>query len=300
MVRSSRVVLEATVTQDNEPAIAAVRQARAMSQNAARRLFATGKVYVDGKPCLDWWQPLPVGSSLSVNTDRRNLRRMPELTASHIVFQDASVVVVNKPAGLVSVPPTTTGEPTTLELLTGLLAESKSGQIPVALHRLDRDTRGLMLFGLSGCDLSSLRDQFANHQVTRLYYAMVEGHPKATVLESTIDVTREQHRGKQHQQYARTEIEPVRRAGPCTLLKCRPHTGRYHQIRIQLADSGYPLVGDRQHHPGTAMVKSRWLGLQSFFVSFRRPDNKGRKEISLPLDPDFVRLMERLEAESTT
>ena len=114
--------LSVTSARDGELIISIVREATGISQNQAKKLIRTGKVYVGSSPVLDWRHPVPGGAKVSVDTDRKNPKRIPDLEPERILHADETVVVVDKPANIVSVPPTTTGEPTLLHKTEALLA----------------------------------------------------------------------------------------------------------------------------------------------------------------------------------
>ncbi|MBM4355516.1 MAG: RNA pseudouridine synthase [Deltaproteobacteria bacterium] len=294
MVQIGRIKGETAAAQ-GEPAIQAVRRIAELSQRQARVLFETGKVFVGTSPCLDWKRKLDAGAVVSVDTDRRRPARQPGLDPSRVLEVSRSLVVVDKPPLLVSVPPTKTGEPTVLDLLAEQLASCPGSPRPVPLHRLDRETSGLMLFGLAGADLSSLRRQFELHEVEREYYAVVAGRPDPMTLAEDIDVTRSRFGGPATSRYAVTEVEPVQQSGPVTLVRCRPRTGRFHQIRIQLAAAGHPLLGEREHRPDgyRPPIHAPRLALQSFRLTFHHPDLGRNATYELPVDPYLQELVRK-------
>ncbi len=293
MVQVGHIRGETQALDDGEPAIQAVRRIAPLSQSQARLLFETGKVFVGNSPCLDWRTSLQAGSRVSVDTDRRRPSRQPGLSEDSVIELSRSLVVVNKPRLLVSVPPTRTGEPTLLDLLADLLKSRPGAPSPLALHRLDRETSGLMLFGISGGNVAPLRRQLERHEVEREYYAVVAGAPGDMTLAETIDVTRERFNGRETRRFAVTEVEPVRREGPVSLVRCRPRTGRFHQIRIQLAAAGFPLLGEKEHLPPgyRSPIPAPMLALQSFRLTFLHPDRGERASYELPVDPYLDQLL---------
>ena len=287
---------------DGEPAIAVVRRLAELSQNQAKKLFSGGKVYVESLPCLSWFQPLAEGTEVSIDTDRKNPRKLVRLKQNPIVHFDRYYAVINKPAGLVSVPPTRTGEPTLLDQLPEFLKDRPGPPRPIPLHRLDRETCGLMVFGLEAGDptashapLQALRRQFGDHSVGRSYYAVVQGHLDSCRLSGEIDVTRGRFGGKQQRKKAITEVEHVSCAGPGTLVICRPLTGRWHQLRIQLSQAGHPIVGEREHLPPDCRpaVSSARLALQSFRLRLKHPESGKERTFEIPLDPDIEAILDQ-------
>ena len=270
------------------PAIGLVRQQTGLSQNKARKLFDLGKVYLEGAPCLDWRTPVESGQEVSVDTDRRRPGRMVQVAPDCVVYQDHSIVVVNKPHSIVSVPPTPTGEPTLMDRVSSLL-----GVPLLPLHRLDRDTSGLMVFGIRGATLDPLRKQFSNHLARRLYYAVVQGCARDCTLAGDIDVTRPGRGGPPLIRRAVTHVETVRLADQITLVRCIPETGRWHPIRIQLAQAGWPIVGETLHlPPGVPPASGRsLLALQSYSLSLAHPGDGGQMQWELPLAQHLATLL---------
>jgi len=282
-----------TAAMDGEPIIGVIRKAAGLSQNQAKKLIRTGKVYLDCSPVLDWRHPVPKGVRVSVDTDRKDPKRIPDVGPERILHADEAVVVVDKPANIVSVPPTTTGEPTLLHKTQALLAgQGRSGAL-APLHRLDRETCGLMVFGVAGAPLEPLRKQFAGHEVDRAYYAVVFGRPQAGVLEGEIDVTRREFGGRTHRQFASTRVELLENRGQVALLICRPRTGRWHQLRIQLAQAGWPIVGERRHLPGgfEPPFQAPGLALQSHYLSFVHPVSAVPMTWKTDLEPTLARIL---------
>jgi len=278
---------------DGEPLIGVIRKAAGLSQNQARKLIQTGKVYLDSAPILDWRHPVPEGGVVSVDTDRKNPKRIPKVGRDRILHADEAVVVVDKPPRIVSVPPTRTNEPTLLHKVGELLGGQGRTDYLVPLHRLDRETCGLMVFGVAGALLQPLQKQFAAHEVDRHYYAVVFGKPRTGVLEGEIDVTRTEFGGRTRRQFASTRVDLVETRGKVALVVCRPRTGRWHQLRIQLAGAGWPIVGERRHlpHGFEPSFKARNLALQSFHLSFVHPVTAARMTWKSNLNDSLARIL---------
>jgi len=295
MVQVGRLKLSIVADSGDAPLIHWVRRAPlngtspapGLSQNQARKLIETGKVYVGRELAADWRAVVPAQALVTVDTDRRKPQRIPSFDGTRIIYNDAALVVVNKPAGVVSVPPTRTGETTLLDLLCRTL-----GTV-IAVHRLDRETSGLMLFAASKEAASILLDRFKSHSIERAYYAVVEGHPEPGLVEGRIDVTRTEYSSQRQTRHAVTRIEVVRRTGPLSLLTCTPGTGRYHQLRIVLSGLGTPIVGEKAHLPEgfkPAFQLPR-LALQSFAMSLRHPLTDQPMHWELPLDPELEAIL---------
>ncbi len=275
-----------SVAEAGELLISRVRRMAGLSQNGARELIRLGKVSVDGATRVEWSLALAGGERVEIDTDRRRPSRRTGFSEDGIVFRDRHLLVVEKPCGIVTAPPTRTGEPTLLDLLNGLVGSGARGRDVVAVHRLDHGTSGLMVFAFRGPGLAAIERMIAVHGMDRRYLAIVDGLPREGLYESVVDVTRQRFGGSREEKLAKTWVRVVERRGPLCLVECRLETGRFHQIRIQLAGEGTPLLGDEEHCP--AGHKWSWrcrrLALHSHHLEFVHPveGTRLRFESSLP------------------
>lgn len=174
------------------------------------------------------------------------------------------------------------------------------------VHRLDRDTSGLMLFALSPAAETALERDFARHAVDRRYLAVVHGHlADSRTLETWIVRDRGDGRrgssplGKDSEaaggQRAVTHIAPVETLGPCTVVECRLETGRTHQIRIHLSELGHVLVGEKLYRPAPPPPDepSRHL-LHAYRLTFTHPTTGQLLAFQSPLPADMTRFLQRL------
>ncbi len=285
---------KAKVSGAGEPAIGVVRRMTGLSQNQAKELFRLGKVAVDGKECLAWGIALTPNSWVDVDTDRKRPSKRVSLEASAIRFQDEALLVVEKPAGVVSVPPTRTGEATLLDLLRQLLGGLEASKRLVPVHRLDFGTSGLMVFGFQGPHLVALQRLVSSHQMDRRYLALVAGVPQNEGLWQTqLDVTRERFGGPKREQWAGTWVRVLRTAQGVSLVECRPETGRFHQIRKQMAEAGHPILGDTEHAPPGFLWPLRCprLALHSCHLELVHPATGIRLQFDSELPPELERLL---------
>jgi 23S rRNA pseudouridine1911/1915/1917 synthase len=258
-------------------AVLRVRAGNPLSWSAARQLIEGRRVQVNGTVCVDDARRLSAGEVVTVLT--ASLRPPPEAGALVVRFLDDHLVVVEKPAGVLSVRnPEEAGwderrkgrQPTLDELLQKRLPRPRSKQAAAdrrvrPVHRLDRDTSGLMLYALSPVAEAKLIGLFARHEIERAYRAVVAGNlVSATTYESTLVRDRgDGMRGTSRLgaadpdgQRAVTHVRPVEHVGnDYTVVDCRLETGRTHQIRIHLSEAGHPLCGDPKYRGGTPKWK---------------------------------------------
>ncbi len=236
-----------------------------------------------------------------------------------LVHIDDQIVVVEKPAGLTTMRHASEaaefGErakrflPGTLaDQLPRLLDDSR----PVrAVHRLDRDTSGLVVFARTPAAESDLGKQFRSHTVARRYLAIVRGRPAAGRVESMIARNRgDGRRGSTatpgEGQRAVTHVRIVEELGRYTLVECRLETGRTHQVRIHLAELGTPLCGetvyDRPLHgaPLPDGSDAPRIALHAAFLGLRHPETKEWLQWESPLPADMSELLTRLRKEART
>jgi 23S rRNA pseudouridine1911/1915/1917 synthase len=229
------------------------------------------------------------------------------------------VVVVEKPAGLTTMRhPEEAAEfgaraqrylpPTLADLLPSLLAEKQGKRSPVrAVHRLDKDTSGLVVFARSKEAEQDLGQQFRAHGVERRYLAVVRGQAKPGRIESYLVRDRgDGRRGSSTEagqgQHAITNVRVVENLGDFTLVECRLETGRTHQVRIHLGENGTPICGERVYDRplhGTPVADrsgASRLALHAASLGFKHPATGKRVKWDWPLPKELKDLVARLRA----
>jgi 23S rRNA pseudouridine1911/1915/1917 synthase len=245
------------------------------SRAAAQRLIDAGAVTVDGavRPKR---HRLAAGERVEVTIEEPRAvdpGEAGEGVAHEVVLEDDWLIVVDKPAGVVVHP--SAGHPTgTLaQALAGRAAGGAEAWRPGIVHRLDRDTSGLLVVAKSDAALRSLQDQIRRREMRREYVALVDGRPDAR--SGTIDAPIGRDRGDRtahsihtnRPREARTHFEVEATYPRTTLLAVTLETGRTHQIRVHLAAIGHPVCGDQQY--GGAACGRR-LGLTRQFLHARK------------------------------
>jgi 23S rRNA pseudouridine1911/1915/1917 synthase len=277
--------------------------ARLFPQYSRSRLqawLASGHVLVDGAK-LDARRPVAGGEQVSVKPPPSPLeapqaQKMP----LKIVFEDAALIVIDKPAGLVVHPGA--GQPDRT-LLNALLAHQPAlAGVPRAgiVHRLDKDTTGLLVVAKTVESQTSLVRQLAERSVKRIYLALVQGDPPASgVIDAPVGRdprSRVRMAVLQRGKEARTSYRVLERYGQAALVECRLETGRTHQIRVHFQHIRHPLVGDTVYRRGTrhGLAFSR-QALHAAELSLVHPQSGKVMTWRSPLPRDMQQLVEKLQ-----
>jgi len=269
-----------------------------LSRTRAQKLIADGCITVNdhvAKPGLR----LNIGDRLKVIIPPTPPSRLvPEAMPLNILYEDDDLLVVDKPAGLTVHP--APGHPihTLVNAILSHfphLADIGDSLRPGIVHRLDKDTSGVMLVAKNSLAQADLAEQFKTHSVAKAYLVLVKGHltPENGIIEAAIGRD-PRHRKRMavvaEGREARTEYLVVKYISDYTLLEVMPETGRTHQIRVHLSAIGYPVVGDKVYG-----VKSPILSRQFIHASrlgFNLPSSGEYVEFKSELPPDLAQALE--------
>lgn len=295
------------------PLDAALRALTSSSWNVARDAIRTGKVSVDGEIVTEIISPVRRGETIALDPQapRPRTRAVLGLAESALVHLDGAVVVVRKPSGISTIPFGDEAPGQELMTLDALVREvvarktSFRGRAPLGIvHRLDKDTSGLLVFTRTVDAKKHLTQQFRDHTVLREYVAIVHGNlERATTYRTHLVQDRgdglrgSAQRGRRDGQLAITHVKPIRALQGATLVACRLETGRTHQIRIHLSEAGHPLVGEvvyTRRFKGPQIPAARTM-LHARELGFTHPTTE--EEMRWEDDPpaDFREVVARLE-----
>lgn len=269
-----------------------------------QKLIKEGQVLVNGKLVKSGFQ-LSKGDEVSVNIpEPKELDVEPQKMDLDIVYEDEDVILINKPKGMVVHP--APGH-TTDTLVNGLLYHCKdnlSGINGVArpgiVHRIDRDTTGILIVCKNDLSHNSIAAQLKEHSINRRYRALVHGNLKTD--EGTVEGPIGRHPvdrkkmaiNERNGKPAVTHYKVLERFGNYTFIECVLETGRTHQIRVHMSSIGHPLVGDEVYGPVKCPFKLQGQCLHAMVLGFVHPRTEEYMEFSAELPEYFESLLRKL------
>ncbi len=291
-----------TVEQPGVTVAAFVKERANVAWSVAKRHVTSGKVFVDGARVVEVDHRLAAGQAVELRLAAPRPHD-PEREGV-LVFDDPHVVVIDKPAGVNSVPYEDRETGTAMDLIRGAWRRQGKPATSIALHivhRIDRATSGLLMFAKTKRAEVGLAAQLRAHEMARQYRCVAHGVVVPGRIESQLvpdrgdglrGSTTQRDRGKR----AVTHVEVERALRGATLCRVRLETGRTHQIRIHLSESGHPLVGEEVYirdHGGPVIASPRML-LHAATLGFVHPITGERVELRAPLPPDFTAMLDKL------
>lgn len=271
------------------------------SWNEVRRLVRTGKIFIDGQARLDPTALVAGGAELEFRQNAPRATRAPSLPRSAILHLDAQIVVVAKPAGISTVPFDESERGTLDELVMETISE-RGRRAPLGIvHRIDKETSGVVVFTRTVAAKHHLKNQFRFHTIGRRYVAIAHGMVKSATIESRLVQDRgDGRRGSTDNEglgrEAITHVKWLENLRGATLVECRLETGRTHQIRIHLSERGHPLVGERvysKNYEGELLAAPR-LMLHARELELDHPQTGQRVRFEQPMPADMRTVLDAL------
>lgn len=273
-----------------------------LSRTRGQRLIERGKVTVDGQPRKPAYQ-VERGDQVTVLLpEEPEAVVLPQPIPLDVVYEDEHLLLVSKPAGLVVHP--APGHPDSTLVNAALahcpqIAEVGEPDRPGVVHRLDKETSGLLVMAKNEKALAALQQQFKEREVGKTYLALVQGQvqPPEGIIEVPVGRD-EEHRQRMAAvrggKYARTRYRVVERFRDHTLLEVHPYTGRTHQVRVHLAWLGYPVIGDTVYgHRRQRLLKNRHF-LHAAGLRLEHPATGEEVTFEDPLPTELSDVLQRL------
>ena len=275
-----------------------------LTRSQAARLIEEGRVCVNGRAAAKSAR-LAGGETVTVDIPEvRDTALVPQDIPLEVVYEDEDVIVVNKPKGLVVHPAPGHPDGTLVNALLHHCGDSLSGiggeKRPGIVHRIDRDTSGLIIAAKNDAAHLALSAQLKDHSLSRTYECLVTGSMKQD--SGTVDAPIDRAPGDRKKmavvpagRRAVTHWEVIARYSGVTHLRCRLETGRTHQIRVHMAYIGHPILGDTVYGAKKPVPGLTGQCLHATGLRFVHPRTGQVVELHCPLPEEFTRMLEKLE-----
>ena len=283
------------------------RRLEGLTRSAAARLLEEGRVTDRGRPVAKNLRVQP-GQVLEVTLpEPEEPEARPQNIPLDVVYEDQDVIVVNKPTGMVVHPAPGHPDGTLVNALLHHCGDSLSGiggeKRPGIVHRIDRDTSGLIIAAKNDAAHLALSAQLKDHSLSRTYECLVTGNMKqdsgtvdAPIGRSSAD--RKKMAVVPTGRRAVTHWEVVARYPGVTHLRCRLETGRTHQIRVHMAYIGHPILGDTVYGAKKPVPGLTGQCLHATGLRFIHPRTGEPVELHCPLPPEFTAMLQKLQNKS--
>ncbi|WP_054955854.1 RluA family pseudouridine synthase [Paenibacillus dakarensis] len=261
-----------------------------LSRNSVKSLLARGQVLVDGQPVTAYNHALVPGQIITLSKDK--VSDKPALVGLSILHEDDDVIVIQKDAGLLSIASPKENEMTAYrQLMAHVRSQDPNGRIFV-VHRLDRDTSGVMMFAKSEQVQQALQNTWQDTVKERTYVALVEGavkKPEGTIsswLKESSTLKMYSSPYPNDGQHAITHYKTIESNRNYSLLEVNLETGRKNQIRVHMEDIGHPIVGDKKYGSKSKILGR--LGLHAKVLAFTHPADGQLMRFESPVPKSFM------------
>lgn len=280
-----------------------------ISRSYLQKLFRDGEIKMNGKAVKASAKTLAGAEIVFAIPEPEEPEILPEDIPLDILYEDSDVILINKPKDMVVHP--AVGHYTGT-LVNGLMYHCREGLSgingvlrPGIVHRIDKDTTGVLVVCKNDRAHNGLAEQLAEHSITRKYRAIVCGNLKED--EGTVDAPLGRHPQDRKKmaivrsggKRAVTHYRVLERFGKYTYIECQLETGRTHQIRVHMASLGHPLLGDEVYGRGKSPFKLEGQTLHAMVLGFIHPTTGEYMEFQAPLPEYFEKLLEKLRKMSS-
>lgn len=277
-----------------------------ISRMAVKRLVEEGNVTVNGSITKISYK-IKENDIIEINIpEAKTLDLKAQDIPVEIVYEDSDIIVVNKPKGLVVHPANGNWDGTLVNAIMAICKDSLSGiggEIrPGIVHRLDKDTSGLLIIAKNDKAHLNMSEQIKNREVKKIYYALVRGIVPEN--EATIDMPigrsskdRKKMAVTKDGKVAVTHFKVLERFKKYTLLEVKIDTGRTHQIRVHLSHIGYPVLGDEVYSNGKNEFNIKGQLLHAKSLDFKHPTSGKIMHLDAELPDEFVNILNKLRNE---
>ena len=275
-----------------------------LSRVAIQRLVSNGKILVNGKKVKTSYK-VQTGDKIQIEEEKPvEISLKAENIPLDVIYEDADIIVINKLKGMVVHPANGNPDGTLVNAVMAICKDSLSGiggEIrPGIVHRLDKDTSGIIVVAKNDKAHINLSEQIKNHEVKKTYIALVRGIVKEN--EATINMPigrsekdRKKMAVKRNGKEAITHFKVLQRYDNYTLLEVNIETGRTHQIRVHLSQIGYPVIGDEVYSNGKNEWNEKGQCLHAKSLEFIHPTTGKNMYLEAELPEYFQKILKELE-----
>ena len=279
-------------------------QKNELTRTAVQRLVEQEKILVNGKKQKVAYKVIEGDIVTVEESEVKPIELKAQEIPLDIIYEDKDIIVVNKPKGMVVHPANGNPDGTLVNAIMAICKDSLSGiggEIrPGIVHRLDKDTSGLLIVAKNDKAHVNMSEQIKNHEVKKTYIALVRGIVKEN--EATIDIPIGRSRSDRKKmavdkngRNAITHIKVLKRYDKYTLLEINIETGRTHQIRVHLSHIGYPIIGDYTYSNGKNEFGVVGQCLHAKCLEFKHPVTGKEMKLEAPLPDYFENILKNLD-----
>ena len=279
-----------------------------ISRSMAQKLIKDKKIMINNKEAKESYR-VKLNDEITILVDEpKKTKLKPESIPLDIIYEDKDIIVVNKAKGMVVHPGNGNKEGT---LVNAIMAYAKDlsgigGELrPGIVHRIDKNTSGLIIIAKNDEAHKNLSEQIKNHQITKIYTALVRGNIAEDDATIDMPIGRDKNDRKKMSvtkdgKEAVTHFKVLKRYGEYTLLRVKIDTGRTHQIRVHMAKIGHPVVGDEVYSNGKNEFNVHGQMLHSTYLKFKHPITGKELELEAPLPKYFQDVLNKLDSREVT